>query len=279
MNFIKIIMYIIVESLNKGHVGTRSSVLYREVSFIRRLKCTGIIGIGTSKFVLYREVFFIWSVLYRRFHCTLRTVIGVTSNICSIFTAVPKASTDKVTETLMRVERRLTATIILCSDTALGVSRVGTVANFVLIGEICSLFALEWGVALFCREACVVAVTVSLGVARRAAIDALESVSIAKIDARIAEIGAFSSTTSFAVGVTLPRDVCHCFRNSLQPKELKLNVCDVDSVFVGATGLDVEGPDTSGIFSPEHDRHERPVVVSGLFRHARIVVRSLREEN
>ena len=39
-------------------------VLYREVSFIQRLKCTGIIGIGTSRFVLYREVFFIWSVLY-----------------------------------------------------------------------------------------------------------------------------------------------------------------------------------------------------------------------
>ena len=46
-----------VEPPNKGHVGTRSFVLYREVSFIRRLKCTGIIGIGTSIFVLYREVF------------------------------------------------------------------------------------------------------------------------------------------------------------------------------------------------------------------------------
>ena len=33
-----------VEPPNKGHVGTRSFVLYREVSFIRRLKCTGIIG-------------------------------------------------------------------------------------------------------------------------------------------------------------------------------------------------------------------------------------------
>ena len=32
-------------------------VLYREVSFIRRLKCTGIIGIGTIRFILYREVF------------------------------------------------------------------------------------------------------------------------------------------------------------------------------------------------------------------------------
>ena len=37
---------------------------YREVSFIWRLKCTGIIGIGMSRFVLYKEVFFI-----RRFHC------------------------------------------------------------------------------------------------------------------------------------------------------------------------------------------------------------------
>ena len=59
-----------VEPPNKGHFGTRSFVLYREVSFIQRLKCTGIIGIGTSRFVLYREVFFIRSVLYQRFHCT-----------------------------------------------------------------------------------------------------------------------------------------------------------------------------------------------------------------
>ena len=58
-----------VEPPNKGHVGTRSFVLYREVSFIQRLKCTGIIGIRMSRFVLYREVFFIWSVLYWRFHC------------------------------------------------------------------------------------------------------------------------------------------------------------------------------------------------------------------
>ena len=57
-----------MEPPNKGHIGTRSFVLYREVSFILRLKCTGIIGIGTSRFVLYREVFFIWSVLYQRFH-------------------------------------------------------------------------------------------------------------------------------------------------------------------------------------------------------------------
>ena len=58
-----------VEPPNKGHVWTRSFVLYREVSFIWRLKCTGIIGIGTSIFVLYREVSFIQSVLYQRFHC------------------------------------------------------------------------------------------------------------------------------------------------------------------------------------------------------------------
>ena len=43
--------------------GTSHFVLYREVSFIWRLKCTGI-----SRFVLYREVFFIRSVLYQRFH-------------------------------------------------------------------------------------------------------------------------------------------------------------------------------------------------------------------
>ena len=57
------------EPPNKGHVGTRSFVLYREVFFIRRLKFTGIIGIGTSRFVFYGEVFFIRSVLYQRFHC------------------------------------------------------------------------------------------------------------------------------------------------------------------------------------------------------------------
>ena len=31
-----------VEPPNKGHVGTRGFFLYREVSFIRRLKCTAI---------------------------------------------------------------------------------------------------------------------------------------------------------------------------------------------------------------------------------------------
>ena len=59
-----------VEPLNKGHVGTRSFVLCREVSFIRRLKCIGIIGIGTSRFVLYREVSFI-----RRLKCI--GIIGI----------------------------------------------------------------------------------------------------------------------------------------------------------------------------------------------------------
>ena len=47
-----------MEPLNKGHVGTRSFVLYREVSFIQRLKCTAVIGIGTSRFVLYKEVLY-----------------------------------------------------------------------------------------------------------------------------------------------------------------------------------------------------------------------------
>ena len=58
-----------VEPPNKEHIGARSFVLYREVSFIRRLKCTGVLGIWTSRFVLYREVSFIRGVLYRRFHC------------------------------------------------------------------------------------------------------------------------------------------------------------------------------------------------------------------
>ena len=57
-----------MEPLNKGHIGTRSFVLYRDVSFIRRLKCIGIIGIEKSRFVLYREMFLIRSVLYRSFH-------------------------------------------------------------------------------------------------------------------------------------------------------------------------------------------------------------------
>ena len=48
-----------MEPLNKGHVGTRSFVLYREVSFILRLKCTGIKGIGMSSYVFYKEVSFI----------------------------------------------------------------------------------------------------------------------------------------------------------------------------------------------------------------------------
>ena len=43
-----------MEPLNKGQVGKRCFVLYREVSFIQRLKCTGIIGMWTSRFVLKR---------------------------------------------------------------------------------------------------------------------------------------------------------------------------------------------------------------------------------
>ena len=51
-----------LEPMNKGHIMGQG--VLRVVSFIRRLKCTDIIGIGTSRFVLYREVFFIRSVLY-----------------------------------------------------------------------------------------------------------------------------------------------------------------------------------------------------------------------
>ena len=40
-----------LEPLNRGHVGTKSFVLYKELFFIWRLKCTGIV---TSNFVLYR---------------------------------------------------------------------------------------------------------------------------------------------------------------------------------------------------------------------------------
>ena len=54
----------------KDTLGQGVLSLYREVSFFRRLKCTGILRIGTSRFVLYREVFFIRSVLYQRFHCS-----------------------------------------------------------------------------------------------------------------------------------------------------------------------------------------------------------------
>ena len=61
-----------VKPPNKGHIGTRGFVLYREVSFIRRLKCTGIIQLelGRVTSFIYREVSFIQSVLYWRFHCT-----------------------------------------------------------------------------------------------------------------------------------------------------------------------------------------------------------------
>ena len=68
---------ITVEPPNKGHIGTRGFVFYREVSFIWRLKYTSIIGIGTSGFVLYREVFFIQNVLYRRFHCIISIVLSI----------------------------------------------------------------------------------------------------------------------------------------------------------------------------------------------------------
>ena len=54
----------IVEPVNKGHIGTRGFV-HGVVSIIRRLKCTGIIGLGVS---LYREMSFILNVLYQRFH-------------------------------------------------------------------------------------------------------------------------------------------------------------------------------------------------------------------
>ena len=37
-----------MEPPNKGHVGTRSFGHYREIPFIWRLKCNGIIGIGLS---------------------------------------------------------------------------------------------------------------------------------------------------------------------------------------------------------------------------------------
>ena len=37
-----------VEPPSKGHVRTRSFVHYREIPFIWRLKCNGIIGIGLS---------------------------------------------------------------------------------------------------------------------------------------------------------------------------------------------------------------------------------------
>ena len=68
-----------VEPLNKGHFGTRNFILYREVSFIWRLECTGIYTvelpnkghIGTRNFVLYREVSFT-----RPLKCTGKIGIG-----------------------------------------------------------------------------------------------------------------------------------------------------------------------------------------------------------
>ena len=77
-----------VEPPNKGHIGTRSFVLYREVSFIQRLKCTGIIGIGTCGFVL--EVFFIRCFLYLRFHC--RSSLHSSFNIAYLLIRI---TTDK----------------------------------------------------------------------------------------------------------------------------------------------------------------------------------------
>ena len=82
-------IHLYVYSGNKGHVGTRSFVLYREVSFIQRLKCTGIIGIGTSRFVLYREVSFIQSVLYWRFHC-IYYVVKEEHAWINLYIATPK---------------------------------------------------------------------------------------------------------------------------------------------------------------------------------------------
>ena len=60
----------------KGHVGTRSFILYREVFPLFKV----IIGIGMSRFVLYREVSFIQSVLYQRFHCIIIITPIVQSN-------------------------------------------------------------------------------------------------------------------------------------------------------------------------------------------------------
>ena len=73
-----------MEPPNKGQVGTRSFVIFREVFFIHTLKCTGIIGIGMSRFVLYREVFLIWSVLYQRFHCDALTIVDHTMVLASL---------------------------------------------------------------------------------------------------------------------------------------------------------------------------------------------------
>ena len=49
-----------MEHPNKGHVGTRSFTLYEEVSFIRRLKCTGIRQVDLffiERFPLFRVSF------------------------------------------------------------------------------------------------------------------------------------------------------------------------------------------------------------------------------
>ena len=49
-----------VKPLNIGHAGTKSFVLYREMFFIWRLKCTGQIGIGMGSFVFYRKLSYIY---------------------------------------------------------------------------------------------------------------------------------------------------------------------------------------------------------------------------
>ena len=56
-----------MEPPNKGHVQTRSFVLNREVSFIWRLKCTGIIGVGMyfrERCSLFRGSFIGGSTVY-----------------------------------------------------------------------------------------------------------------------------------------------------------------------------------------------------------------------
>ena len=56
-----ILVYYTVEPPNKGHVGTKSFVLYREVSFNQRLKCTGRSLFGVS-FIRGSTVPQIWHV-------------------------------------------------------------------------------------------------------------------------------------------------------------------------------------------------------------------------
>ena len=44
----EVVCWYTVEPPNRGHIGTGSVILYREVSFIRRLKCTDIIQVDLS---------------------------------------------------------------------------------------------------------------------------------------------------------------------------------------------------------------------------------------